>query len=298
MTCRCELCRACTACVCSQHLSALFPGAEAGLISLHDEDLPACIHPDPEKLLFIFCRRGHMQWRRDEELLTLRPGDYVLCASSAWGTAHAQPSAAFEALFLTISPNEPALERIDLIRESGIIESLQARLRTAPWQSRPGQEEMQRIVDDFCRFGHQNAPEMMQAYQHLKAIELLLLLCRPAEWTLGMPLSAQDEQIHEIHEYLTQNIDRRVTIEELSRRFLLNPTTLKTAFKAVYGTSLAAHIKEHRMELAAQLLRESPLSIAEIAQRVGYESQSRLTAAFKEYFGIPPKEYRHQHSML
>ena len=46
------------------------------------------------------------------------------------------------------------------------------------------------------------------------------------------------------------------------------------------------------MGRAAQLLRETDLSVSEIAQRVGYESQSRLTAAFKEYFGMPPKEYR------
>ena len=46
------------------------------------------------------------------------------------------------------------------------------------------------------------------------------------------------------------------------------------------------------MGLAAKLLRETDMSVAEIAQRVGYESQSKLTAAFKDYFGMPPKEYR------
>lgn len=52
-------------------------------------------------------------------------------------------------------------------------------------------------------------------------------------------------------------------------------------FKAVYGKSLAAHIKEHRMELASELLRETGLSIAEIAERVGYENQSKFSAEFK-----------------
>ena len=72
----------------------------------------------------------------------------------------------------------------------------------------------------------------------------------------------------------------------------MNPTTLKTIFKCVYGTSIAAHMKEHRMEQAAKLLRETSLSIAEIAGRVGYDSQSRFTAAFKEYSGKLPKDYR------
>ena len=98
--------------------------------------------------------------------------------------------------------------------------------------------------------------------------------------------------IREIHDDLAQHMDRRVTIEELAHRYLINPTTLKTVFKEVYGSSLAAHMKELRMERAAALLRETDLSVAEIAGQVGYESQSKFTAAFKEQFGQLPKEYR------
>ena len=101
--------------------------------------------------------------------------------------------------------------------------------------------------------------------------------------------------VHEVHAFLTQNLDTRVTIEELSHQYLMNPTTLKQVFKSVYGSSLAAHMKEHRMARAAQLLRETDESVAEIARAVGYESQSKLTAAFKEYFGVLPKEYRKNH---
>ena len=98
--------------------------------------------------------------------------------------------------------------------------------------------------------------------------------------------------IREIHDHLTEHMEQRVTIEELAHRYLINPTTLKTVFKQVYGNSLAAHMKEHRMEKAASLLRETELSVAEIAGQVGYGSQSKFTAAFKEQFGQLPKEYR------
>ena len=105
----------------------------------------------------------------------------------------------------------------------------------------------------------------------------------------------QIEIVWEIHEQLLQHMDQRITIEELSKQYLINPTTLKSAFKAVYGTSLAAHIKEHRMEQAAKMLRETDVSIAEIAQAVGYDSQSKFTAAFKNQFAVSPREYRKQH---
>ena len=104
--------------------------------------------------------------------------------------------------------------------------------------------------------------------------------------------SAPFEIARRVHDELLQNIGRRITIEELSRQYLVNPTTLKAAFKSVYGTSLAAHVREHRMEQAAKLLRTSDMTIAQIAQAVGYDSQSKFTAAFKTFFHMLPREYR------
>ena len=83
-----------------------------------------------------------------------------------------------------------------------------------------------------------------------------------------------------------------MTIEELSHKYLMNTTTLKRVFKQVYGETIAAHIKKHRMEEAARLLTATQDDVAAIARAVGYESQSRFTAAFKETYGELPSEYR------
>ena len=98
--------------------------------------------------------------------------------------------------------------------------------------------------------------------------------------------------IREIHDYLLAHMDQRITIEGLCHLYPINPTTLKEVFKDVYGTSIAAHLKEHRMEKAARLLRETDASMAEVARRVGYESQSKFTAAFKDQYGCLPTMYR------
>lgn len=107
----------------------------------------------------------------------------------------------------------------------------------------------------------------------------------------GYPLE-QIETIHRVHDLLTEDLSSRITIEELSKRFLMNPSTMKELFRAVYGSSIAAHIKEHRMERAAELLKDTDQSMAEIANGVGYGSQSKFTAQFKRAYGIPPTEYR------
>ena len=107
--------------------------------------------------------------------------------------------------------------------------------------------------------------------------------------------ASQEEIIRNVHNYLIEHISERITIETLSREFLMNTTTLKTVFKKVYGTTIAAHMKQHRMELAAGLLLKTQNEIASVAQAVGYESQSRFTAAFKEAYGELPTEYRRRH---
>ena len=104
--------------------------------------------------------------------------------------------------------------------------------------------------------------------------------------------SSQTEIIRHVHDDLTRNLSERVTIEQLSRKYLMNTTTLKRVFKQVYGETIATHIKKHRMEAAAALLIKTQDDISAIAQAVGYESQSRFTAVFKETYGELPTEYR------
>ena len=108
----------------------------------------------------------------------------------------------------------------------------------------------------------------------------------------GMRQDSPEEIACSVHTYMMDHLDERIGIEELAKRFLINTTDLKRAFKAVYGTSIAAHMKVHRMERAAKLLCETNDSIALIAKHVGYESQSRFTTAFKEVYEVLPTEYR------
>ncbi len=105
-------------------------------------------------------------------------------------------------------------------------------------------------------------------------------------------LTEQERILREIHKYLSENLNKRITIEQLSHRFFINQTTLKREFKKLYGTSIAAHIKEHRMEKAASLLTKTDISVAETAKTVGYSSQSKFSNAFYETYKCLPAEYR------
>ena len=100
--------------------------------------------------------------------------------------------------------------------------------------------------------------------------------------------------IRKIHDRLTEDPGKRYTIDELAREYLINTAALKSTFKAVYGMPVASYMKQYRMKDAAKLLRETDRSIADIARIVGYESQSKFSAAFKDIMKTLPTDYRRQ----
>lgn len=143
---------------------------------------------------------------------------------------------------------------------------------------REGKEVYYKVVDsEIGRLMHIMMEEMMEIACPKKIVS---------------SQTTQEEIGFQVHEYLLEHMEERITIEELAKKFLINKTTLKQVFKKMYGTSVAAHMKEHRMEKAAVLLKDDNLSIAQIAQAVGYESQSKFSKSFQETYGILPSEYR------
>ena len=121
------------------------------------------------------------------------------------------------------------------------------------------------------------------------------ILCRTS-FIIDDSMSEPVKTAYKVHEYLVNNLEKRITIEDLAKRFLINPTTLKDAFKAEFGNSIAAHIKEHRMQKAAELLVSASAPVSEIASAVGYASQSKFSASFFEQYQLSPLEYRKRYS--
>jgi len=103
---------------------------------------------------------------------------------------------------------------------------------------------------------------------------------------------ANVHSITQVHDFLVADLSVRHTVEALSQKFHMNPTTLKATFKSVYGKPVAAYMKARRIQKAQELLRTTDLPIAAIARQVGYENQSKFTAAFQSITGQLPRDHR------
>ena len=122
--------------------------------------------------------------------------------------------------------------------------------------------------------------------------KLRLIKCYEAQKKKMENADSQVIFARQIHDFLMENLDKHITIEELSKKYLTNPTTLKKIFKNIYKTSIANHIKIHRLEKAAYLLKSTNDTVLNIAKSVGYGSQSKFTRSFKEIYKVVPTKYR------
>ena len=102
----------------------------------------------------------------------------------------------------------------------------------------------------------------------------------------------QVELAKSVSEYLAENMDHRVTLEQLSENFHISGTQIKNVFKGVYGVSLYAYTRALKMESAAYMLEYTDRTVMDIAGDHGYDNSSKFARAFREVKGVTPSEYR------
>jgi len=82
------------------------------------------------------------------------------------------------------------------------------------------------------------------------------------------------------------------TLEELAQEAGLSRAAFARHFNTLIGEPPHTYLTRWRMGIAAQLLRETSLRLAEIASRVGYQSEFSFSRAFKAFRGVSPMHYR------
>lgn len=253
-------------------------------------------HPHMPTIMEInHCRHGRMGWQMAHNLnLFLGEGDLSFhmkdyCSKSSLSL----PLGYYEGISFSIDFEKLQQNPPDILKSSGIdYNTIQAAFCNPT--------KITAIPQNFdieCIFnGLYNLPaSLVMPYCKLKTQEFILFLSRLPSHELSLLQPCDTEQVRivkEIHSFLTMNLRERYTIEYLSKKYLLNTSTLKSTFKVVYGSPIAAYMKEYRMNQAITYLRETDYSMAEIASLVGYENQSKFTAAFKNVVGVLPTTFR------
>lgn len=98
--------------------------------------------------------------------------------------------------------------------------------------------------------------------------------------------------IDKITKYISENFSEDIKLERLSQTVFLNKTYMSRKFKELTGISISDYISAVRIEEAVKLLRETSLSVTEIASKCGFNNNNYFSAVFKKRIGTLPLKYR------
>lgn len=97
-------------------------------------------------------------------------------------------------------------------------------------------------------------------------------------------------------EYISERYRSDIGVEDIARHVGLNRSYFGKVFKNAMGVSPQQFLIGYRMEKAADLLKLSALSVAEVGRSVGYPNQLHFSRAFKSVHGISPRAWRREHA--
>lgn len=107
----------------------------------------------------------------------------------------------------------------------------------------------------------------------------------------GLLRGLADRRLAAVIRRMHESPTRPWTIAQLAKEATLSRSAFFERFSRAVGVAPMAYLLAWRMALAKNLPRRKEGSVAEVAERVGYSSQSTFTVAFTRYVGLPPTQY-------
>src|SRR5215831_15184056 len=100
------------------------------------------------------------------------------------------------------------------------------------------------------------------------------------------------QRINRVIDYLRENLNRQVKLEELAKVACFSEFHFHRIFKAVSGETLNNFTNRLRLEKAARLLRFSDKRLTAIALDCGFSSSATFSRAFRSGYGTSPRQFR------
>lgn len=130
----------------------------------------------------------------------------------------------------------------------------------------------------------------------LPILDRLLMRLRPRSAGHNVDVGAIGSSGHDwlarIEGLLIRSVREGWTLEEVARRAKLSERHLRTRFEAVMGVSLRDYRANYQLNLAISLMRDSALSLSNVAELSGFNSQPAFTRFIKRMAGVAPSELR------
>ncbi len=171
-------------------------------------------------------------------------------------------------------------------------------LPVGPLSAQKAAKLMKFIINEY---EEQPDPETWPCRGRSFLIELLFFLEQLYSLKEPNPIDvppSNSPEVDRIVLYIHRNYQQKITIEELTEVFHINRTSLMDLFYAATGTTIHNYLINLRIQLAYFLIRDTPLPLSEIIERVGFSDLSHFSRTFRRLTGHTPSDYRQEFRLL
>jgi AraC family transcriptional regulator, arabinose operon regulatory protein len=116
-------------------------------------------------------------------------------------------------------------------------------------------------------------------------------------WTASLSTRSEGSHAHQaaiesVISHLRTNLANNVSIREMAHMAGLCERRFREVFETITGQQPKRYVTALRLGLAGELLKNTPFSITNIAERLGYSSPFHFSREFNKGYGMPPSSFR------
>ncbi len=155
----------------------------------------------------------------------------------------------------------------------------------------PPCEYTEEIVKDLNYILYSSANGSNELVRSLKFCSIMSRIDEYARKNLNYKNDANEKISRKVIQYVDENIDKSITLDDIALKFHKSPNYINASFKKARGMTIKHYVNSEKMNRICGMMHKDKFSFKEACEKVGISDISYGYRLFKKYTGITPKKY-------
>ncbi|MBM7583394.1 AraC-like DNA-binding protein/quercetin dioxygenase-like cupin family protein [Caldicoprobacter guelmensis] len=245
---------------------------------------------------FLYVDKGQVEVMADTEGYQLEQGEMIFHKPNEFHSVWANGKIAPNLIVVSFVCNSPAMKFFEnkILKAGDEEKAILAKL------IKERANCFNKKLNEFITVNDKRDNELFGAQQLIKIyLELLLITLirnntvvkRQERISSLTRRRAEDDLVNRMICFMTQNIEKNLTVDDFCREFSLSRSRIKSLFREKMHTGVMQYFRRMKIERAKELIREENYNFSEIAEKLGFSSVHYFSHVFKKITDMSPSEY-------